>query len=266
MQNLPIYQIDAFTKKRFAGNPAAVVPVPDFPKDAVMQDIAAENNLSETAFVVIKGRGKFAIRWFTPLQEVRLCGHATLAAAHVLYTSSDRALRKMRFKTKDAGTIVVSPNDSGSYSMNFQTDKPKKIRSPKGLRGILGGLKPREVLRGKDDLLVVLKSRKEVENLNPNFPMLAALTKYRGMIVTAQDNEYDFVSRCFFPAYGIDEDPVTGSAHTLLTPYWADKLRKRKLKTKQISQRGGELGCEMKRNKVRLTGNAVTYLTGQIMV
>ncbi len=266
MQNFPIYQIDAFTKKRFAGNPAAVVPVPEFPADEVMQNIAAENNLSETAFVVIKGRGKFAIRWFTPNQEVRLCGHATLAAAHVLYTSSERTLKKMRFKTQKAGTIIVTPNAGNSYSMSFERDKPRKIRSPKGLRGILGGIKPQEVLKGKDDLLVVLKSRKEVEKLQPNFPMLAALKKYRGMIITAQDTEYDFVSRGFFPAYGIDEDPVTGSAHTLLTPYWADKLNKRKLRAKQVSQRGGELICELKRNKVQLTGNAVTYLTGQIMV
>ena len=266
MQNLPIYQVDAFTNRLFRGNPAAVVPLPEFPQDAIMQNIAAENNLSETAFVVIRGKGKFAIRWFTPTQEVRLCGHATLAAAHVLYTSSGGILEKMRFKTTDAGTITVLPQGKSRYSMDFAKDRPKKIRAPKSLAGILGGMKYKEVWKGADDLLVVLKDQKHVESLRPNFPMLASLKKYRGLLVTAPGKEHDFVSRGFFPYYGINEDPVTGSAHTLLTPYWSKRLKKKRLHAKQVSTRGGELTCEMRGKKVRLTGSAVTYLTGQLIL
>lgn len=265
MHNYPLYQVDAFTDQLFSGNPAAVVPVPEFPDDKLMQHIAAENNLSETAFVVIRGRGKFDIRWFTPKMEVRLCGHATLASAHILYHSGGQNLEKMRFKTKEAGTITVTPNEDGSYSMDFPVDTPKKTRAPKGLKGILGGLSPVEVHAGTDDLLVVLKNQKQVESLKPNMPMLAALKKYRGLLVTAPGKKHDFVSRGFFPAYGIDEDPVTGSAHTVLTPFWAKKLGKKKMTARQISERGGDLLCQLKGKKVRLTGNAVTYLSGQIL-
>ena len=266
MHNLPLYQVDAFTKNLFSGNPAAVVPVAEFPSDEVMQNIASENNLSETAFVTIKGPGKFRIRWFTPTMEVRLCGHATLASAHILYKSSEERFEKMRFKTNDAGTITVTPNDDGSYSMDFPADEPRKIKAPKGLRGILGGLKPQEVYAGTDDLIVVVKNQAQVESVQPNFPMLAALKEHRGLLVTAPGKKHDFVSRGFFPAYGIDEDPVTGSAHTVLTPLWAKKLGKKKLTARQISARGGELMCALRGKKVRLTGHAVTYLSGQIML
>lgn len=266
MHNLPIYQVDAFTQTLFGGNPAAVIPVPEFPEEQLMQQIATENNLSETAYVVIRGRGKFDIRWFTPSQEVRLCGHATLASAHILHHSSGQQLTKLRFKTREAGTIIVSPLDDGSYAMDFTADPPKKVKAPRNLRGILGGLKPVEVLGATDDLLVVLKSQKQVASCSPNFPMLGALKKYRGLIVTAPGKKHDFVSRCFFPAYGIDEDPVTGSAHTVLTPYWANKLKKKTLSARQISERGGDLLCQLKGKKVRLTGHAVTYLSGQVLL
>lgn len=266
MQNLPIYKIDAFSEDLFGGNPAAVIPVPEFPRDELMQSIAMENNLSETAFVVIEGRGKFAIRWFTPTREVRLCGHATLASAHVMYTASGGQLEKMRFKTRKAGTINVTSLGEDGFSMDFAADAPKKIRAPKGLRGILGGLKPEAVWAGKDDIIAVVKNRKQVEAVSPNFPMLAAMTKYRGLLVTAPGKEFDFVSRGFFPYYGIDEDPVTGSAHTVLTPYWAERLKKKKMTARQVSARGGNLICEMRGKKVRLTGKAVTYLTGQLML
>jgi PhzF family phenazine biosynthesis protein len=264
MKNLPLYQVDAFTSTIFSGNPAAVIPVPDFPADEVMQNIAAENNLSETAFVTIRGKGKFAIRWFTPTTEVRLCGHATLAAAHVFYHSGGEHLDRLQFKTREAGNINVFPNADGSYSMDFPADIPQKVPAPKGLKGILGGIKPLEVHAGLDDLVVVLKNQKQVESLCPNFPMLAALKKYRGLLVTAPGKNHDFVSRGFFPAYGINEDPVTGSAHTVLTPFWAKKLGKKKMTARQVSARGGELLCEMKGKKVRITGDAVTYLSGQI--
>lgn len=266
MHNLPIYQVDAFTQVLFGGNPAAVIPVPEFPEEKLMQQIAAENNLSETAYVAIRGRGKFDIRWFTPTQEVRLCGHATLASAHILYHSGGQKLAKLRFTTKEAGTIVVSPQEDGSYAMDFAADIPKEVKAPRSLRGILGGLKPVEVLGGMDDLLVVLKNQNQVAACSPNFPMLGALKKYRGLIVTAPGKEHDFVSRCFFPAYGIDEDPVTGSAHTVMTPYWSGKLKKKTLSAKQISERGGEVRCQMKGKKVRLTGYAVTYLSGQVLL
>lgn len=266
MQDLPIFKIDAFTDELFTGNPAAVVLLPEFLPDELMQNIATENNLSETAFVVMKGKGKFDIRWFTPTREVRLCGHATLAAAHVMYTASGEELTKMKFKTREAGTLTVLPGDDGAYGIDFAVDAPTKIRSPKGLRGILGGLKPVEVWAGTDDLLVLLKDRDQVESLTPDLPLLEALGKYRGLLVTAPARDYDFVSRGFFPHYGIDEDPVTGSAHTVLTPFWAERLKKRKMTARQVSTRGGNLLCELRGKKVRLTGKAVTYSTGQILL
>ena len=266
MRNLPLYQVDAFTDRLFGGNPAAVVPVPEFPTEALMQSIASENNLSETAFVVIRGRGKFDIRWFTPTQEVRLCGHATLAAAHVLFKSGDKDLTKLRFRTTSAGTIVVTPLDAdGEYQLTFPADVPEPVRSSKKIRGALAGLKPREVYQGTDDLVVVLKNEEQVRTLSPNFHVVSQL-KRRGLIVTAPGDTVDFVSRCFYPAYGIDEDPVTGSAHTVLTPLWAEKLKKKTLTAHQISPRGGHLTCALKGKKVRLTGSAITYLAGQILL
>ncbi|MEM6770442.1 MAG: PhzF family phenazine biosynthesis protein [Bacteroidota bacterium] len=266
MQNLPIYQVDAFTDKLFGGNPAAVVPLTGFLQEDLMQNIAAENNLSETAFVVAKGKGKFAIRWFTPTQEVRLCGHATLAAAHVMYTAGSGQFKKLRFKTTDAGTITVTPHGNGSYSMDFAADLPQKVRPPKELKEILGGVQWQEVWKGTDDLMVVLKNQEQVQKITPNFTLLAALEQYRGLLVTAPGKAHDFVSRGFFPYYGIDEDPVTGSAHTLLTPYWTKRLQRKRLQAKQISTRGGELTCALRGKKVRLTGSAVTYLAGQILL
>lgn len=266
MHNLPLYQVDAFTDRLFGGNPAAVVPVPGFPSEKLMQQIAAENNLSETAFVVIRGKGKFDIRWFTPTTEVRLCGHATLAAAHVLYRSGGDDLQKLRFRTREAGTITVSPGErDGSYLIDFPVDKPKKAKSSKNLRGALAGLKPEAVYAGQDDLVVVLKSEEQVASLTPNFHVVARL-KRRGLIVTAPGKQCDFVSRCFYPAYGIDEDPVTGSAHTVLTPLWAKKLGKKRLTARQLSTRGGKLECELRGKKVRLQGQAITFLAGQILL
>ncbi|WP_116105390.1 PhzF family phenazine biosynthesis protein [Lewinella sp. IMCC34191] len=266
MHNLPLYQVDAFTDKLFGGNPAAVVPVPEFPSDKLMQQIAAENNLSETAFVVIRGKGKFDIRWFTPASEVRLCGHATLAAAHVLYRSGGKDLERLRFKTKAGEIITVDPDtDEGSYTMTFPADKPKKVKSSKKVRGALAGLKPVSVYEGTDDLIVVLEDQQQVESLKPNHHIIAKL-KQRGLIVTAPGNKVDFVSRCFYPVQGIEEDPVTGSAHTVLAPLWAKKLKKKKLTARQLSSRGGRLYCEMRGKKVRISGQAITYLAGQVLL
>lgn len=264
LRSLPIYQVDAFADHLFGGNPAAVIPLPDFPSDQLMQAIATENNLSETAFVVVIGEGIFRIRWFTPTTEVRLCGHATLAAAHVLHQISGGAIDQMRFKTKDAGTLSVRALGEDKYQLTFPSDPPRKVRPPKGLLNVLGIKKYDGVYRGKDDLLVVLKSQKQVDNLNVDFRAMAKLTQYRGVLVTAPGRKHDFVSRGFFPQTGIDEDPVTGSAHTLLTPYWSSRLGRNKLTARQISARGGELLCQLKGKKVRLTGQAVSYLSGQI--
>ena len=266
MHNLPLYQVDAFTDSLFGGNPAAVVPVPEFPSEQLMQRIATENNLSETAFVVIRGKGKFDIRWFTPTTEVRLCGHATLAAAHVLYRSGGQDLAKMRFRTQSAGNIDVVPLEGGTgYTLTFAADKPTKAKSSKKIRGALAGLKPEAVYTATDDLIVVLKDQQQVASLKPNLHVIAGLKK-RGLIVTAPGKKVDFVSRCFYPAYGIDEDPVTGSAHTALAPLWAKLLKRDKLTARQLSTRGGSLRCEVKGKKVRLTGQAITYLAGQILL
>lgn len=268
MHNVPLYQVDAFSSSLFSGNPAAVVPVPAFPDDRLMQQIAAENNLSETAFVVVRDHGRFDIRWFTPTTEVRLCGHATLAAAHVLYRSAEGTLDKLRFHTREAGTIVVTPagnRTQGRYTMSFPADRPVKSESNKKIRAALGGVKPQSVYEGTDDLVVLLKDERQVRKLVPDQRAVAKLRR-RGLIVTAPGDEVDFVSRCFYPAYGIAEDPVTGSAHTVLTPLWAKKLGKKRLTARQLSQRGGELDCELKGKKVRITGAAVTYLAGQLLL
>lgn len=264
MLNLPMYQVDAFTDQLFSGNPAAVVPLPEFLSDELMQNIAAENNLSETAYVVVRGQGNFDIRWFTPTAEVRLCGHATLAAAHIMYKSSNGGLKKMSFKTKEAGILTVSALGEDNYQIDFPSDPPRKIRAPKNLARILGVKRFSGVYKGRDDLLVILRSQKQVEKLQINFQELAKLRKYRGVVVSAPGKNHDFVSRGFFPQTGINEDPVTGSAHTLLTPYWSSRLGSNKLVARQISERGGDLLCQLRGKKVRLTGKAVTYLSGQL--
>ena len=215
---LPIYQADAFTSELFGGNPAAVIPLEEWLPDGVMQNIAAENNLSETAFFVEEG-DSFRLRWFTPAVEVDLCGHATLATSHVLF--------------EELG--YEQP------TINFNTSEVYK----------------------SDDYMVVLNSEQEVANLDPDFRMLNEVDA-RGIIVTAPGDEVDFVSRFFAPQAGIDEDPVTGSAHTKTTPYWSRKLKKDKLSARQISKRGGELICEMKGDRVEISGEAVTYMKGEI--
>ena len=263
MANLPLYQVDAFTDRVFSGNPAAVVPLPAFLADDVLQSIAAENNLSETAFVVVNGPGKFSIRWFTPTAEVRLCGHATLAAAHVINRSSEK-IDKFSFKTKEAGTLTVKALGDNRYQMDLPADAPRKIRDKFGLKDIIGVKKFVGLYRGKDDLLVVLRTQKQIERLDLDMTALAELTQFRGLIVSAPGRDHDFVSRGFFPQTGIDEDPVTGSAHCLLVPYWSSRLGRKKLTARQLSARGGELRCQLRGQKVRLTGSAATYLSGQI--
>lgn len=262
MQNLLLFQVDAFTDHLFGGNPAAVIPLGKFLDDDTMQSIARENNLSETAFVVPAGEAAFHIRWFTPNKEVRLCGHATLAAAHVLFSNADREIKELTFHTGEAGDLSVKRKKKGNYVLDFPADRPKKAKTPSFLSHALGA-EPEVVLRGADDLLVVISKESQLRKLKPNLELLKKVKK-RGVIVTAPGKKEDFVSRCFYPRFGISEDPVTGSAHTLLTPYWAKRLNKRKMKAAQISERRGDLGCQLKGNRVLLSGEAVTYLTGEV--
>ncbi|MCB0564988.1 MAG: PhzF family phenazine biosynthesis protein [Phaeodactylibacter sp.] len=259
--NIPIYQVDAFTGKLFRGNPAAVCPLDKWLPEATMQAIAAENNLSETAFFIPKGQD-YQLRWFTPAIEVDLCGHATLATAHVLFQHLDYQEAILNFHSR-SGLLSVSRQE-GHYIMDFPTDILENTLAPKVLAEALR-VQPREVLIGREDFLAVLDSEAEVAALQPDFRLLRQV-KGRGVIVTAPGESVDFVSRCFFPNAGIDEDPVTGSAHTTMTPYWAERLGKQELTARQISRRGGELRCTMLGERVALAGQAVTYMEGVIGV
>lgn len=261
--NLDIYQIDAFTDRPFSGNPAAVCPLNEWLPDELMQQIAFENNLSETAFFVPDSDG-YRIRWFTPTVEVDLCGHATLASAHVLYSFLDYQKDKILFQSK-SGVLPVTKAGQNLYSLDFPRNNPIHVPDPP--RNILDGLNLRnaEVQRGRLDFMVVLSTQKEIEALKPNYDLLAQ-SPARGLVVTAPGNDSDFVSRCFYPQTGINEDPVTGSAHTMSAPYWAQKLGKNKLSAIQLSPRGGSLQCTVTEQRVIMTGSAVTYLKGEITV
>ncbi len=256
---LKIFQVDAFTNRLFAGNPAAVCPLKNWLPEEVLQNIAAENNLSETAFFV-KTETEFDLRWFTPTMEVDLCGHATLASAHVLFQHLNFEKEEIVFYSKSGKLSVTKKGDF--YSLNFPTDKLQKVETPKPISEAFQ-IEVEECLLGREDYLVIVKDQSGVENLRPNFHILTQL-KGRGTIVSAPGKEVDFVSRCFFPNAGIDEDPVTGSAHTTLTPYWAQRLDKEELIAKQISKRGGDLKCKLLGERVTISGQAVTYLTGEI--
>jgi PhzF family phenazine biosynthesis protein len=256
--NLRLYQVDAFARRPFTGNPAAVCPLASWLADDVLQAIAEENNLSETAFFVPSARG-FRLRWFTPLAEVDLCGHATLAAAHVLYEVMGYAEPAITFETR-SGELIVTRNGS-LLTMDFPAQPAKVCAAPEALLQGLGG-RPSEV-RSAADYLVVFESEAEVRALVPDQGLLARLD-LRGVIVTAPgaDGDCDFVSRFFAPRVGVPEDPVTGSAHCALAPYWAERLGKTKLVARQVSRRGGELLCAVKGERVLISGSAVTVLAG----
>lgn len=261
MKEYRIFQVDAFTDEVFRGNPAAVVPLEKWLSPEIMQAIALENNLSETAFFVPRGGG-YQLRWFTPAVEVDLCGHATLASAHVLYHHLGFDQDHIEFHTR-SGQLNVKQHGA-AYLMDFPADRITATEVPPAL---IEGLNetPLEVYMGREDYLVVFETEADVAALQPDFSRLKAL-KGRGVIVTAPGNEVDFVSRGFFPNAGIDEDPVTGSAHTTLTPYWAARLDKEELTARQISQRGGAVRCFLKGNRVEMAGQAVTYLIGTIFL
>ncbi len=255
---LPIYHIDAFADKPFTGNPAAVCPLDTWLPDDVMQAIASENKLSETAFFVASQQG-FHIRWFTPVTEVDLCGHATLAAAYVLFECLNYGEKTITFESK-SGVLKVS-QDGAWLVMDFPAQVPSPCPTPAALEQAFG-IKPVECLKS-EDYIVVFKSEADILAVRPDFNALKRLN-LRGVIITSTSHDYNFVSRFFAPNIGIDEDPVTGSAHTQLTPYWSKKLGKSKLRAKQISVRGGELMCEIMHQRVLISGKAVKYMQGEI--
>ena len=258
--NLHIYQVDAFAEKVFQGNPAAICPLDEWLPDSTLQKIAQENNLSETAFFV-ETDSCFHLRWFTPVAEVKLCGHATLASAHVLFEELNHSQEEINFQTL-SGQLVVSRNQNG-LTMNFPVLNASSCNASDTLIEAMGKM-PLEAYKGEDYLLVY-ESENDILSLSPDMNALAKID-CRGVCVTARGYNVDFVSRFFAPSHGINEDPVTGSAHCLLTPYWKDKLKKNKLVARQLSQRGGNVECELIGDRVYLTGRAVTYLQGEINI
>jgi len=257
---IPIYQIDAFSNRIFAGNPAAVCPLEEWLEDSVLQAIAQENNLSETAFFVAEENG-YHIRWFTPVAEVDLCGHATLATAFVIFNYLDTSSSQITFRSRRGRLTVVQEEEL--ISMDFPSQPPVPCEAPKEL---LDGLnkEPLEILCS-EDYFVVFSNEKAIVELKPDMALLKKLD-LRGVIVTARGDKVDFVSRFFAPRFGIDEDPVTGSAHCALTPYWAEKLNKREVHAHQVSQRGGELFCKDCGDRVVIAGRAVTFMEGSITI
>lgn len=255
---IKLYQVDAFASRVFSGNPAAVCPLQSWLSDALMQAIAAENNLSETAFFVPSQTG-FQLRWFTPVREVDLCGHATLAAAHVIFEALRYAGSTIIFETR-SGELRVHKHGP-ELTMDFPASPPAPCAIPEIIGRALGR-QPREVLVA-EDYLAVFDTQAEVLAIAPDFALLSRLD-LRGVIVTARGDEVDFVSRFFAPKYGINEDPVTGSAHCILTPYWAQRLGRNSMRARQISQRGGDIDCELKNGRVLLSGVAVTFMEGEI--
>jgi len=259
---IPIYQADAFTDKLFGGNPAAICPLTEWLPDEVMQKIAIENNLAETAFFVKSDKG-YKLRWFTPEYEIDLCGHATLASAHILFTELGYDSDTIHFETVKAGVLRVK-RDGDKYTMDFPSRPPIPIEPPIGLVDALGEKEPVEVLRSRD-YFIVYESEDDVIDIAPDFFALSKMDTV-GVIVTAPGKTVDFVSRFFAPGAGIPEDPVTGSAHCNLIPYWAKKLGKDKLHALQLSSRRGELWCENAGDRVLMSGKAVTYLKGEIFI
>jgi PhzF family phenazine biosynthesis protein len=257
---LPLYQLDAFTTRQFAGNPAAVMPMDHFLEDAVLQSLAAENNLAETAFLV-PDNGDFRLRWFTPTVEVPFCGHATLASAAVVMERLEPGRGRVVFHSK-SGPLTVTRKETG-YLMDFPARSVRPVPVPTGMAQALGATP----LEGADDAfnyVVLLEDAQAVRDLAPDLGAIARLDR-TGVIVTAPgDGNYDFVSRYFAPAKGIPEDPVTGGAHCALVPYWASRLNKTRFRAFQASRRGGEILCRLVGDRVELEGNCAFYLEGVV--
>ena len=266
--NVKIYHVDAFTDRMFGGNPAAVCPLDNWLPDSLMQQIAAENNLAETAFFVASSiKNRYELRWFTPELEVDLCGHATLAAAHIIFTEMSPVNKVIHFQTKEAGELIVShQQENALYTLDFPARPATKVNLPDALlTALCSDISPVEVYKARDYLLVY-ETEAHVKQLLPNFTALAEIKDTLGVIVTAPGDEVDFVSRFFAPNVGVPEDPVTGSAHCTLIPYWTQRLGKSELHAYQISSRKGELWCKIKDDRVMISGKAVTYLKGDINV
>ncbi len=257
---LPLYQLDAFTSRLFGGNPAAVVPLEAWLPDRVMAAIAAENNLAETAFVIPRAESS-PLRWFTPALEIDLCGHATLATAHLLFTRYFPARDRLAFETR-SGALVVT-RDRDLLSLDFPSRPGRRIDVTPQVVDALGAA-PRELFLARDQL-AVFDSEAQVRALRPDFARVAAIDAI-GVIASAPGDEVDFVSRFFAPRAGIDEDPVTGSAHCTLIPYWAARLGKTSLVAKQVSARGGDLLCRLEGERVAIAGRVVPYLSGEITI
>jgi predicted PhzF superfamily epimerase YddE/YHI9 len=260
---LPIYQVDAFTDRPFRGNPAAVCPLERWLPDETLQSIAAENNISETAYYIPSGAspdGRYCLRWFTPAVEVDLCGHATLASAHVIWAiRHESAAARLRFQTR-SGELTVE-RDGPLYAMDFPARPPIECAGQAEVAAALR-TKPERVL-GARDYLCVFADEDQVRGIAPEMEKIARLERF-AVIVTAPGRDSDFVSRFFAPAQGIPEDPVTGSAHCTLIPYWSQRLGKKALFARQVSRRGGELWCEDRGDRVRIAGHAANFLTGEI--
>jgi PhzF family phenazine biosynthesis protein len=260
---LSIFHVDAFTSKPFAGNPAAVCPLAGWLDDAFLQSVAAENNLSETAFFVPQGN-TYLLRWFTPQCEVKLCGHATLASAFVLMQFLEPNRESVQFETRFRGALKVH-RENDLFVMDFPALKPWRTANPPGalIEGL--GKPPAEVVQIEDNYFAVYENEKAIRELRPDLRLLEQLHP-AGVGVTAKGDETDFVSRYFAPSYGIPEDPVTGSTHCSLAPYWAEKLNKKSLHARQVSARGGEMWCEVNGDRVLLKGNAVLTMRGELLV
>ncbi len=265
---VPLFHVDAFTARPFAGNPAAVCPLKAWLDDATLRSVAAENNLSETAFLLPRG-DRYELRWFTPRCEVKLCGHATLASGFVVMNfleSGDGPVNDgpVNFETRLSGTLTVS-RDGDKFAMDFPALAPWKCLDP--LAELASGLgkAPAEVMQIEDNYFAVYESEEDVRRIRPDFRQLEKLHP-AGVAVTAAGSDCDFVSRYFVPSYGIPEDPVTGSTHCSLAPYWARRLGKTSLHARQLSARGGELWCEVKKARVILKGQAVLTLQGELLI
>ena len=257
---LDLYQIDAFANKIFEGNPAAVIPLDQWLSNEVMQSIAQENNLSETAFFC-KSSNEFNIRWFTPNREVKLCGHATLAAAFVIFNFYNNKSNKIAFKSLSGMLYVEKKGDL--IKMNLPSQNPIACNMPELLKDGLGSTP--EACYFNEDYVVVFKDEKDIVSIQPDFQKLKMLNS-RGVITTAPSKKYDFVSRAFFPKYSILEDPVTGSAYTKLIPYWFERTGKTEFYSKQISKRGGELFCKYDVERVFISGYAKLYMKGELRI
>jgi predicted PhzF superfamily epimerase YddE/YHI9 len=261
--SLPIFHVDAFTSKSFGGNPAAVCPLEAWLDDDLLRAVAAENNLSETAYFVPRGDG-YELRWFTPRCEVKLCGHATLASALVVLQILEPARESVRFETRFSGALTVV-RDGEMFAMDFPALAPWPcVNPPEALLQGLGAA-PAAVMQIEDNYFAVFEGEQDVRNIRPDFHMLATLHP-AGVAITAPGSNADFVSRYFAPSYGVPEDPVTGSTHCSLAPYWAERLGKTKLHARQVSERGGEIWCELAGDRVVIRGNAVLVLSAELMI